>query len=114
MSRKSKQIKTELLNLLQTPNVIVSCMRPVVYNKNANTLYVVSVAHEKDSFKFDMNIKTKNFGMARYTVTKSNGDKLSCCARTNAVFFQRPVARDMLEIYRALRLRHLIQKSRSK
>ncbi len=73
------------------------------------TPHVAYFVFQADNRKFEMNIEQKKFGISTYTIVMDNGNKFSCNARPHAVFFQRPVAADILEIYRTIKLRHLIQ-----
>ena len=108
MSKTSKQFKNECMDILQSANVTITKSQDTEYYFVLRTVYNVS---QDNIHKFEMNIVPGKFGISRYTIIKANGEKFSCHARPDAVFFQRPVADDILEVYRAIKLRHLIQQS---
>ena len=111
MSKTSKQFKNECLDILQSANVTITKSQDTEYYFVLRTVYNVS---QDNIHKFEMNIVPGKFGISRYTITKANGEKFSCHARPDAVFFHRPVADDILEVYQAIKLRHLIQQSNIK
>lgn len=106
MSKKSKKINQELMPILLSPDVNITFTDLSNYSGKTTVAYFVFQAANR---KFEMNIEQKKFGISTYTIVMDNGDKFSCKARPDAVFFQRPVAIDILEIYRAIKLRHLMQ-----
>lgn len=110
MRKKSKQLTYNLIEILHSANVHISKTDLSTYSTRPNVTYIVS---QNNVRKFDMSIEPKKFGISHYAVTTENGDKFSCYARPNAVFFHRSVANSMLEIYRTLKLRHLIQKTQT-
>ena len=111
MSKKSKQVKNECMDILQSANITITESQNTEYYFVLRTVYNIS---QNNIHKFEMNIEPGHMWMFRYTIIKDNGDKFSCHARPNAVFFHRPVADDILEIYRTIKLRHLIQQSNIK
>lgn len=111
MSRKSKRIKSELIQILQSPDIHIRYTDLSQYATKPDACYFVD---HGITCKFEMNIEPKRFGISAYTIIMENGDKFSCLARPNAVFFHRPVADDILEVYRTLKLRYLIQNSQKR
>lgn len=106
MSKKSKKINAELMQILMSSDVQIIFTNLSEYATKPSMSYFVFQGTDR---KFEMNIEPKRFGISNYTIIKDNGDKFSCRARPNAVFLRRPVADDILEIYRTIKLRHLIQ-----
>lgn len=113
MSKKSKQVKNECMDILQSANITIKKSQNTEYYFVLRTVYNIS-QNNINIHKFEMNIEPGHMGMFRYTIIKDNGGKFSCLARPNAVFFHRPVADDILEVYRTLKLRHLIQNSQKR
>ena len=108
MSEKSTQIKDYCKNVLHSANVLITPSQETEYYFVLRTVYSVS---QDNMHKFTMDIKHGRMGTCLYTITMDNGEKFSCRARPDAVFFHRPVADDVLEVERAIKLRHLIQKT---
>ncbi len=111
MSKLSKQFKNECIDILQSADVTITQSQETEYYFVLRTVYNVS---QDNMHKFEMNIVPGRFGISHYTITKPNGQKFSCRARPDAILFHRPRADDMLEIFRALCLRHLIQENNTK
>lgn len=111
MSKKSKKINAELMQILMSSDVQIIFTNLSEYATRPNMSYFVFQGTDR---KFEMNIEPKRFGISNYTIIKDNRDKFSCRARPNAVFLRRPVADDILEIYRTIKLRHLIQQVNTK
>lgn len=111
MSKKSRKINTELMKTLLAPDIEITFSNLSEYATKPSVSYFV---FQGIDCKFEMNIEPKRFGIANYTIIRDNGDKFSCRARANAVFLRRPVADDILEIYRTIKLRHLIQQFKTK
>lgn len=96
------------MQVLQSPDIYISFSDLSKYATKPEGSYFV---YQGTTRKCEMNIEPKRFGISAYTIIMENGDKFSCHARPNAVFLHRPVADDILEIYRTIKLRHLIQQS---
>lgn len=111
MSKKSIKIKNDCMKVLQSANVVITCSRDTEYYFVLRMVYYVS---QDNVHKFEMDIEPRNFGMSRYTITMADGQKFSCLARPDAVFFHRPVADNALEVFREVRLRYLIQNTQQK
>lgn len=111
MSKASTKIKNDCIKILQSADANIVHSEYTEYYFVLRTIYDVS---QGSVHKFTMTIEPARFGMSRYTITKANNEQFSCYARPDAIFFHRPVADDVLEIFRALKLRYLIQKSQSK
>ena len=106
MSKQSRKIKSESMQILLSSHVEITFTDFSKYARHPSFAYFV---YQNNRRKFEMDIEPKKFGIVNYTIIMDNGDKISCYARPNAVFFHRPGADDILEIYRTIKLRHLIQ-----
>lgn len=110
MSKKSNQLKTELVQILQSPDVYITKQNFEQYNQGSP--FISYFVYQRGiTRKFELNIEPKKFGISYYTVVKDTGDKLSCYARPHTAL-HRPIAKDVLEIYNKLNLRYLIQQSK--
>ncbi|MCR4917572.1 MAG: hypothetical protein K5912_01350 [Alphaproteobacteria bacterium] len=112
MSKKSKQLRTELMQILKLPDISITKQNFDQYCQYSP--FVSYFVCQGIVRKFEMSIYPEKFGMSYYTIFKDNGDKFSCHVRSHATFFRRQVANDVLEIYNELNLRYLIQQSKRK
>lgn len=110
MSKKSNRLKTELIQILHSPDVYITKQNFEQYSQGSPFVSYF-VYQQGINRKFEINIEPKKFGISYYSVVTDNGDKLSCYARPHAIL-HRPVVNDVLEMYNKLNLHYLIQQSK--
>ena len=109
MNKISKQTKNDIISVLNSPDVYIEHTNYDKYYDNATICYRVYTVKYK--WFCDLTICPTRFGMTKYSLAIKD-KRIDRLVRKNAIFYA-PWTKRIMEIYRAIRLRHTIQQSQA-
>lgn len=111
MCRMNKTDKQNMLDILVKPDIQIERCNFDEY-LNASVKYY-KVLNQHSVPLMELSVTPARFGMERYEIISSLNKRYSHLVRKNAIFHT-PMAADIMDIYNWLKLRHLMQQTKTR